>query len=312
MNIIVANELGMNIRNLCQTFFYSKNKMFKGLLVSLFLFLGTVAQGQTISIGPDVAINEGNSGTTIFSFTVTYNGSFLNAPSAKYTVSGTGANPADASDFVGGAFPTGEVSFPIFINSTTITINVSGDLLIEPDETFIVTLSDPTNGYFLGNASAIGTIINDDACTAGTTAPALVTTVPTSFCDVINQNLNDYTNTPIPDNSVLTWSTNSDPLVDADHLMGSIATVEGDYYGFFYDTLNNCASPTSTVSLTLNATPTITDTTPDSRCGPGEVTLGAIASSGTATLNWYAAATGGTSLGTGVSFNPTITATTPL
>ncbi|MFT4062373.1 MAG: T9SS type A sorting domain-containing protein [Edaphocola sp.] len=55
--------------------------------------------------------------------------------------------------------------------------------------------------------------------------------------------------------------------------------------------------------------PTITDTVPASRCGPGTVTLGATASDGTA--YWYAAATGGTSLGTGATYTtPSLTATT--
>ena len=55
--------------------------------------------------------------------------------------------------------------------------------------------------------------------------------------------------------------------------------------------------------------PTITGTTPGTRCGPGTVTLGATASAGT--INWYAAATGGSSLGTGTSFTtPSISTTT--
>jgi len=55
--------------------------------------------------------------------------------------------------------------------------------------------------------------------------------------------------------------------------------------------------------------PTITGTTPASRCGTGTVVLGATASAGT--INWYAAATGGVSLGTGTSFTtPSIAATT--
>jgi hypothetical protein len=55
--------------------------------------------------------------------------------------------------------------------------------------------------------------------------------------------------------------------------------------------------------------PTITGTTPGSRCGTGTVVLGATASAGT--LNWYSASTGGTSLGTGTSFTtPSIGATT--
>ena len=55
--------------------------------------------------------------------------------------------------------------------------------------------------------------------------------------------------------------------------------------------------------------PTITGTTPASRCGTGTVVLGATASAGI--INWYAASTGGTSIGTGTSFTtPTITTTT--
>jgi gliding motility-associated-like protein len=70
-----------------------------------------------------------------------------------------------------------------------------------------------------------------------------------------------------------------------------------------------CAEATATYSLTVNAIPTITGTTPGSNCGPGTVTLGATASAGT--INWYAASTGGTSLGTGTSFTtPSLSSTT--
>ncbi|MEI8203087.1 MAG: GEVED domain-containing protein [Bacteroidota bacterium] len=55
-------------------------------------------------------------------------------------------------------------------------------------------------------------------------------------------------------------------------------------------------------------TPSISSTTPGSRCGAGSVTLGAI---GTGTLNRYAAASGGTTLGTGTTFNtPSISSNT--
>ena len=55
--------------------------------------------------------------------------------------------------------------------------------------------------------------------------------------------------------------------------------------------------------------PTITGTTPASRCDAGTVILGATASAGT--INWYAASTGGSSLGTGTSFTtPSISTTT--
>lgn len=62
-------------------------------------------------------------------------------------------------------------------------------------------------------------------------------------------------------------------------------------------------------NITINAIPTITGTTSAARCGSGTLNLGASASDGT--INWYAAATGGSSLGTGVSFTtPSISTTT--
>ncbi|MCE3295087.1 MAG: hypothetical protein K0R65_801, partial [Crocinitomicaceae bacterium] len=74
-------------------------------------------------------------------------------------------------------------------------------------------------------------------------------------------------------------------------------------------TLETCTSPRSAVVATINTAPTITGTTPAAICGTGAVTIGATASAGT--ISWYAAASGGTSLGTGTSFtSPVITSTT--
>jgi hypothetical protein len=72
-----------------------------------------------------------------------------------------------------------------------------------------------------------------------------------------------------------------------------------------------CTSAQSNVlTITVN-NPQVTGTTPGSICaGSGTVTLGATGSPGS-TLNWYAAATGETSLGTGTSYNtPSISSTT--
>ena len=60
------------------------------------------------------------------------------------------------------------------------------------------------------------------------------------------------------------------------------------------------ASPVNTASVTVNAIPTITFTTPGSRCGTGTVALGATASAGT--VNWWLVSTGGTSQGSGNSW----------
>jgi hypothetical protein len=62
------------------------------------------------------------------------------------------------------------------------------------------------------------------------------------------------------------------------------------------------------ISGTTCPMPTITSTAPNSRCGTGTVNLGATASAGT--INWYAAATGGASIGTGTSFTTPVISTT--
>ena len=74
-------------------------------------------------------------------------------------------------------------------------------------------------------------------------------------------------------------------------------------------TCSNSSLTAYTNNVVVNVTtPTISSTTPGSRCGSGSVTLGA---NGTGTLNWYAASSGGATLGTGSTFTtPSISANT--
>ncbi|MEM9773859.1 MAG: Calx-beta domain-containing protein, partial [Chloroflexota bacterium] len=106
---------------------------------------------------------EGNSGNTIFAFTVTRNGTSSTNSAINYEVSGIGADPADESDF-GGFFDSGLLAFQSGQTDQEITISISvvGDTTIEPDEAFAVTLSNPTNGEEISTATAIATIENDD------------------------------------------------------------------------------------------------------------------------------------------------------
>ncbi len=74
-------------------------------------------------------------------------------------------------------------------------------------------------------------------------------------------------------------------------------------------TNGGCTSARTSVIATVGSMPTVTGTTPGTRCGTGTVVLGATASAGT--LNWYAASSGGTSLGTGGTFTtPSVSTTT--
>jgi Ca2+-binding RTX toxin-like protein len=77
---------------------------------------------------------------------------------------------------------------------------VKGDTTVEQNETFAVTLSNPTNGATLTTASATGTITNDDGAniigtngndtiTPGFISPGVIGGFPTSANDTLNGGL---------------------------------------------------------------------------------------------------------------------------
>lgn len=108
----------------------------------------------------DAVKAEGATGaTTPFTFTVTRGGDLTAPASVGWSVVTGGT--ATLADFVG---PTsGQALFGVGQNSVTVTVNVAGDAVIEQDETFSLVLSRPSAGSVLGQASATGTIVNDDA-----------------------------------------------------------------------------------------------------------------------------------------------------
>jgi hypothetical protein len=105
--------------------------------------------------------SEGDSGNKAFTFTVERSGDLTDTTEVNWSLAGTGDNPANAVDF-GGTLPSGILTFEPGQESKTIQINVSGDTTIEPDETFAVTLSNPTGTATIAEATATGTIQNDD------------------------------------------------------------------------------------------------------------------------------------------------------
>ncbi len=137
----------------------------------------------------------------------------------------------------------------------------------------------------IDDTATVTVTVTDCTCPAGNVAPVLDTTVPTAFCDVIAQDLNEYTKSVPPTGTALAWSTNPDPTVVNAHIPSNV-TSPGTYYGFFYDTGDNCGSPVLRVNLTINTTPVVLTPAPGSRCGTGTVTLVATRSPG-AVLNWY-------------------------
>ncbi|WP_198352543.1 Calx-beta domain-containing protein [Sphingomonas sp. MA1305] len=77
-------------------------------------------------------------------------------------MTGSGTHPANASDFVGGVFPSGTLAFAANESSKTINVPIQGDTGQEPDETFTVTLSNAQTAGNITSATATGTIVNDD------------------------------------------------------------------------------------------------------------------------------------------------------
>ena len=116
---------------------------------------------------------EGNSGSNPFTFTVSRAGIASQVSTVQWSVTGTGSTPATADDFAGGVFPSGSLSFAAGETSKTITVNVAGDLAVEQNEGFAVTLSSAI-GSQVESAAAAGTIINDDASLAITATGAIL------------------------------------------------------------------------------------------------------------------------------------------
>jgi hypothetical protein len=118
---------------------------------------GAASAAGTLSIEGDPAMAEGDSGATLFLFTVTRSGGSNGAVSAEWAVV---FGDTDASDFASAT--TGIVSLADGETSATIEILVSGDTEIELNEVFSVELANPAGGATIGTATASGTIIDDD------------------------------------------------------------------------------------------------------------------------------------------------------
>ena len=89
-------------------------------------------------------------------FTVQLTGASTTAVSATLTTAnGTATAGADYEA------TTGTVTIPPGTLSVTVPVQVFGDLLDEPDETFTATLSAPS-GATIGDGTATGTIVDDD------------------------------------------------------------------------------------------------------------------------------------------------------
>ncbi len=132
------------------------------------LDIGAFELPKSVTITAGTASQEEGSGagTTSFTFTVFRAVSTAGALTVNYAVSGAGVNGAD----FGGSLPTGTVTIPDGMASTTLTVEVTKDTTPEADEAFTVTLSNPDNGYAIVGQGATSTIRDDDTFFVSITA----------------------------------------------------------------------------------------------------------------------------------------------
>ncbi len=126
----------------------------------------------------DVRMPEGNSGTSNAVFRLT-----LTAPSARpvsvnyATINGTAVAGSDYTT------RSGTVTWPAGTTEQTLLVPILGDVVVEPDESFLVVLSRPVDAV-LNLVTALGTIVNDEILDS---VRILTVTVETDVCHLTFQ-----------------------------------------------------------------------------------------------------------------------------
>jgi hypothetical protein len=101
-------------------------------------------------------VTEGNTGSVNAVFTVTLSTVSAQTVTVQYaTANGTAAAGSDYTA------ASGTLTFAPGDLTKTLTVPVLGDTLVEPSETFLVNLTNPTNAT-LADAQAVGTIVDNE------------------------------------------------------------------------------------------------------------------------------------------------------
>jgi hypothetical protein len=104
----------------------------------------------------DVSVVEGDTGTTVMTFTVALSAASGKTVSVAYaTASGSAVSPADFTAV------SATVTFAPGVTSRPIPVSIRGETVDEANETFSVTLSNAVAAS-IADASGVGTIVDDD------------------------------------------------------------------------------------------------------------------------------------------------------
>lgn len=124
--------------------------------------VGTIQNDDSpvLSITPAVSVAEGDSGSTLATFTVTLSPASNQTITVDYaTANGTATAGSDYQA------TSGTLTFSPLETTKPINVAVNGDPLVEPDETFTVSLSNASANASISatQGTGTGTITNDDA-----------------------------------------------------------------------------------------------------------------------------------------------------
>ena len=142
-----------------ETFTLNLSNATGGIAIADAQGVGTIVNDDldpTVSVG-NASVVEGDLGTTVLSLPVTLSGPSGREVDVDYATSDGTATAG--SDYTA---TSGTLVFAAGETSKQIDVTVAGDLWVESNETFAVTLSSPFNAD-LGTSVATGTITNDDA-----------------------------------------------------------------------------------------------------------------------------------------------------
>ncbi len=104
----------------------------------------------------DVSVAEGHSGATSAGLTASLSAASTQTVTVDYTTADGSATAG--SDY---AATAGSVSFSPGVTSQTISVSITGDTVVEPDEIFVVNLTSPAGGTLADSQGQV-TITNDD------------------------------------------------------------------------------------------------------------------------------------------------------
>ena len=167
----------------------------------------------SISVG-DATITEGDSGTSVATFTLTKSGRGGGTVSVK-TADGTATA---GQDYV--ALGATDVTFEDSETTQTVNVTINGDTTPESDEFFKLQLSSPSSGVVITDSEGSGIIQNDDGGTGTSAGVLVVSDAVVTEGDFSNVNATFVVNLTSPSKTAVTvnyGTANKTALAGADY-----------------------------------------------------------------------------------------------